>query len=179
MRTEQSVRRLPKIGLRNLKTAISATLCALLYLFIDRNPTFACIGAVFGMDNSLESSWKTGGNRLAGTVIGGFLGMGLFFVYLQLPNRWMRLLLLFVGIMILIYLSQLLHFPGAIQAGSVVFFIVMLNTPQNAYISYALNRMVDTGIGVMMSICMNQLLSRERIDRWLGRGATDQLNLTE
>ena len=35
------------IGLRNLKTALSASLCALIYHFFlsERNPTFACIGA--------------------------------------------------------------------------------------------------------------------------------------
>ena len=35
----------PKIGMRNLKTAVAATLCALIYAPFDRNPTFACIGA--------------------------------------------------------------------------------------------------------------------------------------
>jgi len=34
------------IGMRNIKTAAAATLCALIYFIIDRNPTFACIGAV-------------------------------------------------------------------------------------------------------------------------------------
>ena len=74
--------------------------------------------------------------------------------------------MLFVGIMALIYVSQLFHFAGAIQAGSVVFYIVMLNTPEHQYISYALNRMLDTGIGVLMSIGINLLLPRERLDCW-------------
>ena len=38
------------IGMRNMKTAISATLVALVYFLIDRNPTFACIGAVLEWD---------------------------------------------------------------------------------------------------------------------------------
>lgn len=36
----------PKIGMRNVKTALAAALCALVYYFLDRNPTFACIGAI-------------------------------------------------------------------------------------------------------------------------------------
>ena len=149
---------LPKIGLRNIKTAISATLCAFLYLFIDRNPTFACIGAVFGMDNSLPSSWKTGGNRLIGTIIGGFIGMAFFSLSRILPFPNLScMILLFIGIVLLIYTSQLLHFAGAIQAGSVVFYIVMLNTPEHQYISYALSRILDTGFGVLMSIFINWL----------------------
>ena len=31
----------PKIGMRNVKTALAAALCALVYYFLDRNPTFA------------------------------------------------------------------------------------------------------------------------------------------
>lgn len=160
---------LPRIGLRNIKTAISATLCAIIYSFFDRNPTFACIGAVFGMDNSVESSWKTGGNRLVGTVIGGFIGMGFFYVATLISGKTIKMLLLFFGIMVLIYASQLFHWSGAIQAGSVVFYIVMLNTPEHQYISYALNRMLDTGIGVFMSILINALLPRERMCRWISK----------
>lgn len=157
VKEERAVRpsRLPGIGLRNIKTAISATLCVLIYAITGRNPTFACIGAVFGMDNSLPSSWRTGGNRLVGTVIGGFLGMGLFYVSLLLPFEAVRVALLFGGIVLLIYLSQLLRFAGAVQAGAVVFYIVMLNTPEDQYVSYALNRMFDTGFGVVMSLFIN------------------------
>jgi len=157
----------PKIGLRNFKTAIAATLCALLYALIDRNPTFACIGAVFAMNTDLHTSWETGGNRLWGTMIGGFTGMLFFYLYNELPlifpnNQAMsELFFLFIGIMVMIVVSQIFHVNGAIPSGSVVFYIVMLNTPENQYISYALNRMLDTGIGVILSIFVNIALPRE------------------
>lgn len=164
--------RLPKVGLRNLKTALSATLCALLYALTGRNPTFACIGAIFGMGSDLGDSWKNGGNRLIGTVIGGFLGMGLFWVYTHLPGSasaehfWL-LPLLFVGVVILIVCAQLFHWPGAVQPGGVVLCIILFNTPTDTYVAYALNRMIDTGIGVLVSLGINLLLPRERLDRWL------------
>ena len=115
---------LPHIGLRNLKSAFSAALCAGIYYLIDRNPTFACIGAVYGMGNDMGHSWQQGGNRLIGTIIGmlvqgallaagvlmpiylqslmgysatigGFLGMGLFWCYLLLaPSGESRVLLI-------------------------------------------------------------------------------------
>lgn len=154
---------LPKIGLRNVKTAVSTILCAVVYILIGRNPTFACIGAVFGMDNSIKASWRTGGNRLIGTVIGGFLGMGFFFLKLQFLYKWVEILLLFFGIIVLIYVSQLVKAPGAIQAGAVVFYIVMLNTDATRYVAYALNRMLDTGVGVMVSLAINMFLTRQRL----------------
>lgn len=167
--TEKKARRLPRPGLRTAKTALSTTLCAVLYLLIDRNPTFACIGAVFGMDSAGEHPWKTGGNRLAGTVLGGFLGMGLFYVQQQLPGRFTGILLLLLGIVLLISVSQFFGCPGAIQGGAVVFFIVMLNTPPDAYVSYALNRIVDTAVGVVISVGINVFFSRERIAKCFPR----------
>lgn len=154
----QLQRRFPKIGLRNIKTAVSATLCAIIYMFFDRNPTFACIGAVFGMDTTIPTSFRTGLNRFYGTIIGGFIGMGLFSLSLILPYpKVSRLILIFVGIVFLVYISQVLKCSGAIQAGAVVFFIVMLNTPADSYFSYAINRMIDTGFGIFMSIFINWL----------------------
>ena len=73
--------RLPHIGMRNLKTAFAVALCALIYYFFDRSPAFACIGAIFGMGADMENSKLHGGNRLFGTVIGGFLWMGLLGAY--------------------------------------------------------------------------------------------------
>lgn len=156
--TQQNKGKVPGIGLRTIKTALSTTLCAVIYILIGRNPTFACIGAVFGMDTLGQSPWRTGGNRLAGTVIGGFLGMGLFYVQQNIPGKAAQIFLLFAGIVLLIYISQRLGCPGAIQGGSVVFYIVMLNTPQDQYISYAINRMVDTAVGVVTSVAINVLL---------------------
>ena len=40
------------IGVRSFKTAFTCLVCALLYLIIDRNPTFACIGVIFGMGSA-------------------------------------------------------------------------------------------------------------------------------
>ena len=53
---ETPARPLPHIGLRNLKTALSASLCALIYFFLNRNPAFACIGAIFGMGADMDHS---------------------------------------------------------------------------------------------------------------------------
>ncbi len=154
------------IGMRNIKTALSATLCALLYFPFGRNPTFACIGAVFGMGSDMENSQLHGGNRLFGTAIGGFLGMLLFRFYLIFypdgTKQPLILLLLFVGVIVLILISQNV-WAGAVQPGSVVLCIILFNTPVETYISYSLNRILDTSIGVVVSLMINYLLPRERV----------------
>ncbi|OUN78291.1 FUSC family protein [Flavonifractor sp. An112] len=165
------------IGLRNLKTALSASLCALIYHFFlsERNPTFACIGAIFGMGANMDHSKLHGGNRLFGTIIGGLLGMGLFRIYLIFypdgENRLLLVPLLFVGVIILILLAQT-FWVGAVQPGGVVLCIVLFNTPVDTYVSYALDRMFDTGMGVAMSLLINYLLPRERLEPWVEKFKT-------
>lgn len=164
--------RLPAVGMRNLKTALAATLCGLVYLLIGRNPTFACIGAIFGMGGSMRDSKLSGGNRLFGTVIGGFLGIALFALYLQFyPDGSLHLLLLpllFVGVVALIVLAQI-FWVGAVQPGGVILCIILFSTPAETYVSYSLNRMADTAIGVLVALLINALLPRERLERWFSR----------
>lgn len=160
------------VGLRNIKTALAATLCALIYYFFDRNPTFACIGAVFGMGNDMNGSKLGGGNRLFGTIIGGILGIGLFRIYIIFyPEggmyRPLMLLLLFIGVVLLIVISQFVKWPGAIQPGSVMLCIILFNTPVATYIDYSVNRIVDTGFGVIVALVVNYFLPRERLVKWL------------
>lgn len=160
------------VGMRNIKTALAATLCAFLYAFFNRNPTFACIGAIFGIGNDLKNSKISGGNRLFGTIIGGFLGMLLFYVYIQFypePTsnfRFMLFELLFFGIIVLVLICQKLVLPGAIQPAGVVLCIILFNTPVESYIIYPLNRIFDTAVGVMIGIGVNMLISRERIEKF-------------
>lgn len=159
------------VGLRNIKTAFAATLCALIYFFFDRNPTFACIGAVFGMGSDMSGSKLGGGNRLFGTIIGGLIGMGLFRIYIIFYPEGGRyplmLLLLFIGVVLLIVISQFVQWPGAIQPGGVMLCIILFNTPVATYIDYSVNRIVDTGFGVIVALAVNYFLPRERLLKWL------------
>ena len=59
------------VGWRTIKTAVTAMLVAMVYCLLDRNPAFACIGVIFGMGMDIPDSIKNGGNRLFGTLIGG------------------------------------------------------------------------------------------------------------
>ena len=131
---ETPARPLPHIGLRNLKTALSASLCALIYFFLNRNPAFACIGAIFGMGADMDRH------------------------LLLVP-------LLFGGIVVLILLAQI-FWVGAVQPGGVVLCLLLFSIGPDDYISYSVNRMLATGVGVAMSLLINGLLPRERLDAW-------------
>ena len=179
MQDQQSKFRL-HIGMRNVKTAISATLCAFVYFLIDRNPTFACIGAVFGMGSDNADSKLNGGNRLFGTIFGGVIGMLLFPVYtLFYPeggHHMFLLLFIFVGIILLVLTSLFFRWPGAIQPGGVVLCIILLNTPVDTYMSYSLNRIFDTAVGVVVSLLINYLFPRERVVKFLNKIGVHKLD---
>ena len=167
---EQKKHSLPRIGMRNIKTAIAAALCAFVYYFLDRSPAFACIGAIFGMGSDLAQSKQHGGNRLFGTLIGGLLGMALFRIYIifypQGGASLLQVLLTFIGVVILIWLCQI-FWVGGVQPGGVVLCIILFNTPVETYVSYSIWRMIDTGVGVAISLLINYLLPRERFTRML------------
>ncbi len=168
---------IPGFGQRSLKTALATAILALIYLPFRENPTFACIGVIFGMGNGIEDSKKSGGNRLVGTIIGGLLGIGIFRAeHLAFPNGnyYFRVILIFLGVILLVWSSVVFRWPGAVQPGGVVLCIILFNTPVN-HIDYAFQRMFDTAVGVVFAIAVNEFFKRERVDRWLRREAEKEI----
>lgn len=119
------------VGWRTIKTAVTAILVAVVYCLLERNPAFACIGVIFGLGTDMPDSIKNGGNRLFGTLIGGLL-----------------------AIVVLILLCQY-FWPGGVQPGGVVLCIVLFSTPVETYVAYALNRIFDTAVGVIVALLVN------------------------
>jgi len=76
--------------------------------------------------------------------------------------------LVFIGTVVLILLCQR-FWVGGVQPGGEVLCILLFNTPVDTYISYALNRIFDTAVGVLLALLVNWLLPRERILHWLHR----------
>ena len=164
--------KIPGVGMRNVKTALAAAFCAFIYYFVGRSPAFACIGAIFGMGSDMEDSRKNGGNRLFGTLIGGLLGMVLFRLYLFIEPTGKYTLwlvpLTFIGTVILIVLCQM-FWVGGVQPGGVVLCILLFNTPVDTYISYALYRILDTTIGVLIAWAVSYVFPRGWMQMWKER----------
>ena len=62
--------------------------------------------------------------------------------------------LLGFAIVILILLCSY-FWPGGVQPGGVVLCIVLFSTPVDSYIPYALNRILDTSVGVIVALAVN------------------------
>ena len=173
MKISKLIKSVPKIGMRNIKTSLAAAICALIYAFFPtRSPAFACIGAIFGMGSDLKNSKLNGGNRFFGTIIGGLIGIALFRIYLifypEGGHTWLLVPLVFIGTMILIVMCQM-FWVGGVQPGGVVLCIVLFNTPVDNYVSYALNRMFDTGVGVLVALLANSCFPGGFTFQWTKR----------
>ena len=147
----------PKIGGRTFKTLMSVTLIAMIYSIIDRNACFACIGAVFGLGSTMKGGIMSGGNRFIGTFAGGMVALPFYWLYHHTSINFPEWAYLPIGIFLLIYLSQVLNIQGGIQPGAVIFFVTIYTVAESTYISYVIARIIDTGIGVLVSLVINHI----------------------
>lgn len=151
---------LPKIGLRNLKTALSVFLCIIIFKVFNNNfPFYACIASVICMKDTLNNSLTIGKDRLIGTFLGGLIGI--LFVYLlsffhniEHPNA----IVTSIGVIICIYISTLISKPGSVTISCIVFIGIMISYTGIESYYYAITRTFDTSIGVIIAILVNKYI---------------------
>lgn len=150
-----------KIGLRNIKTALAVVICMLIFKFIGgENPFYACIAAVICMKDTVSSSFTMGKNRLIGTVIGAVFGT--IFIYILINLTILDTYIPFVtgvGIVLVIYTCNIFSKPGAVTIACIVFLVIMVNYSGPQSYAYALNRSIDTAVGIIVAILVNKYVN--------------------
>lgn len=145
------------IGMRNIKTALSVFLCIIiLRVFRHAFPFYACIAAVITMQSTVNNSFTTGKNRMIGTVIGAICG--LLFALIS-PNN---VFLTSIGVVLIIYFLNLLKRNNSIIIGCVVFLAIMTNLKEGTPLFYSLSRVVETFVGIFISVLVNWLIFRPK-----------------
>ncbi|MBU1141889.1 MAG: HAD hydrolase family protein [Firmicutes bacterium] len=169
---------MPKIGLRNIKTAIALAMVMLINLILTiinpelannwYSPFFAGIAAAYAMQSKQSSSFKLARIRSFGSLIGGTSGMILILLYEKfltdtISNVYgdilnMTIFYSIVGLMVI----PLIYFLVTTQKTDFIF--VALLTYLSVTISsrnflpvtvFAINRMASTIIGVMIALMIN------------------------
>ncbi|MFU0824159.1 FUSC family protein [Clostridium sp.] len=143
-----------KVGMRNLKTAISVFLCILVIRMFDTfdSPFYACIAAVICMQSSVFETFKTGKNRMIGTFIGALIGF--IFALIQPGNSF----LVAIGIVILIYICDMLGYNKSISIACIVFIAIMVNLNDKTPLSYSTHRLIETFIGIFIAVLVNYFI---------------------
>lgn len=139
-----------KIGMRNIKTAISVLIClAISRAFHMEYPFYAAIAAVVSLQKSVANSLKAGKNRMLGTTAGAAVGLMLALFF---PNN---IIACSIGIIIVIYICNILKWNDAVANACIVLIAIMINMKgQNPY-AYSFNRLLDTFIGINVAVLVN------------------------
>ena len=154
---------MPKVGLRILKSALAVFLCFVVYLVRqDGMPFYSAIAAVLCMQPYVRHSFTAALNRTVGTLIGGAYGL-LILLLLRLGPIAARPLLgygiISAAIIPLMYLTVLIKKTPATYITCVVFLSVVVSHGMDTTpYWFALNRVIDTLIGISISLLVNTLV---------------------
>ena len=147
------------IGLRTLKTAVSAFICIVLFKVLHRgSPMLAVLSAVFSLRTDHKQTWKFGISRFYGNMSGGILAIILLqsYRYFTLPD-YIDLLLVPLGIILLILFCNRFNKTAVINS-SATFLVIFYNIEAAVNVEYAIQRVLDTLIGAVIAMIVNRLL---------------------
>lgn len=154
-----------KIGSRILKTNLAVFFCLLFAFLAHRESAFySSIAAVVCMQKSTDKTILAGFNRFIGTVIGGMVGFGVLESARFIPHYYDYVYLFMVPILniFLIWLCNVIKKPGSVVICSIVFLSIVTDFTRdipNTW-EYATSRIVDTTIGIIFAVIVNQFFFR-------------------
>ncbi|MBV4415335.1 FUSC family protein [Clostridium tyrobutyricum] len=142
------------IGMRNIKTAISVMICmSLSYVFNREYIFYAVIASIIAMQSSVADSFKTGKNRMLGTVMGAVFGM--IFAFISPGN----IIFCGIGVIFIIYICDYLGWKKSVVISCIVFLGIMINLNGRSPVIYSMNRIIDTFIGIGVAVIINYFIS--------------------
>ncbi len=155
--------RLPRVGMRIVKSAIAVFLCFVFYSFFRSNGIifYSQLAAIWCIQPQWENTRSKALQRTVGTLTGAVFGL---FVLL-IDKRLMRAglggeliyeLLVALTIIAVIYVTLLLHKKDASYFSCVVFLSIVVNHigDANPYV-FVFNRVMDTMIGIIIGMLVN------------------------
>ncbi|VYU57241.1 FUSC family protein [Clostridium tertium] len=153
----------PKIGLRTIKTAIAVFSCL---LFFPNEPFFACLTTVFCVQDTVTNSVTIAINRGLGTILGAVIGLLFlivcrFFTYninVFIISKFLVYITISIGIIVVIYICNLIKKPGAINISCIAFLAVTTVHAFGNPIYYATNRIIETLFGILVGLLVNKFI---------------------
>lgn len=150
---------LPRIGARNLKSALAIVISMLIAeLFGFDTPFYAAITSVVCMQDSSENSLHMGKNRFIGTVIGAVFGSIGTLILSVNDNLLLKIGLVFILSTSVIYVCTIVKLPGAVTIACIVLLGTLLLNRDFSNYYYAFHRSVETFVGVIIAIVVNHFV---------------------
>lgn len=141
------------IGMRNIKTAVSVFLCVLISRLLKMEyPFYAAIASVISTSSSVADSYIAGRNRMFGTFVGALIAL---LCSLIAPGN---VFLCGIGIVIVIYICNMLNWNKSVSIACIVFCVIMTNLNGRNPFEYSFNRILDTLLGIVIAVAVNYVL---------------------
>ena len=142
-----------RIGMRTIKTGLAVSVSLFIaQIFSLESPSFVGIAAIVSMQSTVNESFVAGKNRMLATFVGALVG--LVFSYL-LPHNYFFIGL---GIIVVIYIHNIFGWKQSLTLSAIVFLAIFLNEDSNR-MYYALHRLMDTFIGIIVSMLINYFIA--------------------
>lgn len=148
-----------KVGMRTVKTVIAVVLTLQISKILKINsPILAGIAAIMTMETSVSESFETGKYRMFGTMLGGVVALIVTEVF---PINFLTTA---IGLFIILYISNILKWQDAVRMAMIVFLVIIIDYEEGFRFSYALNRTLDTFVGVIVGTAINYFIRPPKID---------------
>lgn len=146
-------------GLRVIKTFLAVTMGMLISYYRPGEglPFYAGIAAIISLQQDVENTRSIGYNRILGTILGGICGLlYLKFVPFEKLSKPLELVLIALFATIIIWLMANAGKTKALSIMAIVFLSICINHGSDVLpYEFALNRTLDTLIGVLAAIVIN------------------------
>jgi len=143
------------IGMRIIKPALAVAVSAYLAMWLGLDsPFFAAIAAIITMQGNLIDTVGMARDRVLGTAFGGVIGVAGAYLAHGSP------LVLGLGIGLIIFVANRLHWHRAISIATIVFASIMLGDSGDSALVASFNRIIDTMVGIIVAVTVNYTISR-------------------
>lgn len=163
---------IPGIGMRIIKSAIAVSLCVLVNLVRGESGIvfYSQLAALWCIQMYRNNTISNALQRTTGTVVGAVYGLLYILIYPKLNYYHSGVLVeaicLFVSIVMVLYTTVLIHRNQSSYFSCVVFLSIVINHIGDVSpYSFVWNRFLDTMIGIVIGICVNNFRISFKPDR--------------
>ncbi len=158
-----------RIGLRSIKTVVAVFVCCLIDFFRGVVPIQSTIAAIICIKADKKDTIQTAVTRAIGTILGGATGVLVLLFFLKVGIPYYSLLFYFILCILLIpviYIPVRLGWPDATALTCIVYLVVAMGyNGELTPIQMAVERTVDTLLGIIVAVPINAILPNRSEDK--------------
>ena len=158
-------------GPRTIKTGIAVAVCLIFYGIMDRDGIMMAVtAAILCMQASVEKSIDSGKSNIVASLMGGLIGTIAVFFGLPGYGTVAFILCALIGIVVLIHTCHVSRLGGSIVLSCLVYMTIITGTLDPGGIdpiAFSFNRIVDSLIGIMVTVFVNAAIFKPPVDKGL------------